>query len=46
MAIAGCHRMLDREPAAHNWAAGFAQSRVPNSSLSMTGTIATRQAFR
>ena len=24
VAIAGCHRMLDRTPAGHNWAAGFA----------------------
>src|ERR687885_218782 len=24
VAIAGCHRMLDRAPAGHNWAAGFA----------------------
>jgi predicted dehydrogenase len=31
VAIAGCHRMLDREPAAHNWAAGFAA--VPRAEL-------------
>lgn len=45
VAIAGCHRMLDRTPANHNWAAAFAA--VPE-----TGMVAvfdkgaeTRQAF-
>jgi predicted dehydrogenase len=45
VAIAGCHRMLDRRLAGHNWAAGFAA--VPQAEIVgvFDKDAATRQSF-
>ena len=45
VAIAGCHRMLTRQPGSHNWAAGFAAVAATRIVAVYDARAETREAF-